>query len=185
VERLTPGDRRDHVTLLVVSGPIGSGKTSVTEAVAAACRERGHTAAVIDLDVVYEMLDHRYPWADPAVWQRARRLIGGMAEACFAAGVDVVALEGAFFTGADRADLRQHLTSGVEPRFVTLRVGLDEALRRVQRDPNRRLSRNPEVLARAHREFDAVPVPHSDLVLDTDTAVLVDLTASVLSWLGI
>jgi hypothetical protein len=185
VQRLTQGDRRDSVTLLDVSGPIGSGKTSLTEALAAACRERGHTVAVIDLDLIYEMLDHRYPWADPAVWQRARRLIGGMAAACFAAGVEVVALEGAFFAGADRVDLQHHLTSGVEPRLVTLRVGFDEALLRIQRDPNRGLSRDPEFLARAHREFDAVPVPHGDLVLDTDTAGLADLTASVRSWLGI
>ena len=85
---MTPGERRDHVTVLVVSGPIGSGKTSWPKPSTAACRERGHTAAVVDLDVVYEVLDHRYPWADSAVWQRARRLIGAMTEACFAARSD-------------------------------------------------------------------------------------------------
>jgi predicted kinase len=154
--------------LVVISGPIASGKTVVSEALGAACRERGLAAAVIDLDVVYEMLDHRYPWADPAVWQRARRLQGGMAAASFACGIEVVVLEGAFWTEVERGELSEQLPRGIEPQFVTLRVSFPEALRRVSGDPSRRLSRDHGFLAEAHAKFNALPLVSSDLMLDSE-----------------
>jgi adenylylsulfate kinase-like enzyme len=43
--------------LIVISGPIASGKSTVAGALARECKRRGATAAVIDLDVVYEMLE--------------------------------------------------------------------------------------------------------------------------------
>jgi uridine kinase len=59
--------------LLIISGAIASGKSSVVHALAADFRASGHTTAVVDLDRVYMMLDGRSPMDDPSIWREARR----------------------------------------------------------------------------------------------------------------
>ncbi len=43
--------------LLVVTGPMASGKSTLARAVACELERRGAKAAAVDLDLVYEMLD--------------------------------------------------------------------------------------------------------------------------------
>jgi adenylylsulfate kinase-like enzyme len=43
--------------LLVISGPIAAGKSTVAAALATAFRDSGRTAAVVDLDRIYMMFD--------------------------------------------------------------------------------------------------------------------------------
>ncbi|HLZ30806.1 MAG TPA: hypothetical protein VKV73_26100 [Chloroflexota bacterium] len=58
--------------LLVISGPIAAGKSTVAAALAAAYRDSGRTAAVVDLDRIYMMLDDRPPMTDPRISRQAR-----------------------------------------------------------------------------------------------------------------
>jgi hypothetical protein len=102
---------------------------------------------------------------DARLWRAARRSAGAIAGLLLADGRDVV-LEGDFRTAAKRAELAIGLPDGVEPCWVTLRVGFEEALRRAQADPTRGLSRDPAIL-RAHYDEDEPGLP-DDLVLDTE-----------------
>jgi uridine kinase len=45
--------------VIVICGPIASGKSTVARAVARLFECRGRKAAVTELDLVYEMLEHR------------------------------------------------------------------------------------------------------------------------------
>jgi adenylylsulfate kinase-like enzyme len=59
--------------LLVISGPIAAGKSTVASALATAFRDSGHTVAVVDLDRIYMMFDDRPPMTDPRTSRQARR----------------------------------------------------------------------------------------------------------------
>jgi hypothetical protein len=102
---------------------------------------------------------------DPQLWCDARRSAGAIVGVLLAEGRAVV-LDGDFRTAPKRAELAAGLPARVEVRYVTLRVGFEEALRRAQADPTRRLSRNPAIL-RAHYDADEPGLP-DDLVLDTE-----------------
>jgi hypothetical protein len=122
--------------------------------------------AVVDLDLVYEMLDPGRGVKDDAeVWRAARRAAGAIAGVLLADGRDVV-VEGDFRTAAKRSELAAGLPGAVDARWVTLRAGFEEALRRAQADPTRGLSRDPAFL-RAHYDEDEPGLP-DDLVLDTE-----------------
>ena len=45
--------------IVVISGPIASGKSTVGRAVTVELSGRGFDAAIVDLDLVYEILDPR------------------------------------------------------------------------------------------------------------------------------
>lgn len=66
--------------VVVITGPIASGKSTVGRAVAVELADRGFVSAVIDLDLVYEMLDpSRGAKTDDVRWRDARRLAGRIA----------------------------------------------------------------------------------------------------------
>lgn len=156
--------------LVLINGPIASGKSTLANALGRRLREDGNTAGIIDLDLLFDMLDHR-PKSDDAVWRRARRAAAVLADHFWASGVEVVVVEGPFWNNAERAALLDHLTTPVQPRFVTLRVGFLEALRRAQSDPTRGLSRDPAFLAGNHASFEALldPLRITDLIVDTES----------------
>jgi len=59
--------------LLVISGPIAVGKSTVAAALATALRDSGRAAAVMDLDRIYMMFDDHPPMTDPRNSRQARR----------------------------------------------------------------------------------------------------------------
>jgi len=96
--------------VIVIAGPIASGKSTVAKAVASEFESRGLPAAVIDLDLVYEMLepDSREK-GDQLVWRRARRAAGALTEAFLADDTSVVVVEGDFL---DERGREEFLTFG-------------------------------------------------------------------------
>jgi shikimate kinase len=160
----------DADVLVVISGPIASGKSTLGRAVAARLR-----CAVLDLDLVYESLDpERRPKHDQEIWRDARRTAGLFARALLAEGRDVV-IEGDFRTAEKRADL-----DSLSARYVTLVVQFDEALRRAQADPTRGLSRDRDILGAHYREDE--PGLPTDLVLDTEEMPLAECVDRVLAY---
>ena len=181
-------DRQDgEVLLVVISGQIASGKSTLAKALASELRRRGTPAAAVDLDLVYEMLDPvRGPNTNQATWKEARRLAGRIACALLAEGTRVV-LDGEFLTSADRADLLEVLPPDVQLRFVAQRVPYDTALQRARIDPTRGVSRDPEFL-RDHYEATAPAVlaaPFSDLALDTGQAGIEESVRAVIEWMSL
>jgi energy-coupling factor transporter ATP-binding protein EcfA2 len=163
--------------LVVVTGSIASGKSTLCREAARLLTAHGRPAAVVDVDVVYEMLEERgHTAGTPAVWQQARRLALAFAAALFADGLEVVMVECEPLTAAELDDLGNRLScSG---RQIVLRASLETALRRVRDDPMRGVSRDPTFLARhyAARDVEAPPV---GFVLETDETAAGELAELV------
>jgi predicted enzyme related to lactoylglutathione lyase len=60
-------------------------------------------------------------------------------------------------------------------------VSVEEALRRVELDTNRRLSRIPEVLRRSHADFAASPRITGDVVIDSSVLSVAEVAARIRS----
>jgi len=135
--------------VLIISGPIASGKSTVAQSLATESRAASSTAAVVELDRMYMMLDDSPLMSDPRISRRARRAAAALVDHYVLDGLDLIIAEGDFWTADQRQEFTYWLSSGIAPGFVTLHVSVEEALRRVESDANRRLSRIPEVLRRA------------------------------------
>ena len=158
--------------LVVLTGPVAGGKSTVALALATQLRASGHPTAVIDLDIVYCMARQRDGFADEDTWRSARRGAAVLAEAFFDSGARVVVVEGGFFTQHEFDGLCDHMASSVRLRLVTLMVSFEQALQRAQSDPDpsRIVSRDAEVLRLLHGQFvEALPFLRAkSLVLDAD-----------------
>jgi len=64
---------------------------------------------------------------------------------------------------------------------VTLRVSVEEALRRVQLDTSRRFSRIPEVLRRSHADFATSPTIAGDATIDSTNLSAAEVAARIRS----
>jgi lactoylglutathione lyase len=90
-----------------------------------------------------------------------------------------VVVEGDFWTATQRNEFTGSLRTPVKPVFITLRVSVEEALRRVQLDPSRRLSRIPEVLRANNAEFALVEATSTDVVIDTTSDPVENVAAKI------
>jgi thymidylate kinase len=139
--------------ILGITGPIASGKSTLARAVARELRRRGQSAAVVDLDLVYEMLADD-PKNDAEVWSRAQSVARAVAAVL---PVEIVIIEGAPL-------------DAVEPdRVIHLTTPIEEALRRVALDPTRGISRDAAFLRRHYDEHRATAE-----ALDTSRMELAD-----------
>jgi thymidylate kinase len=173
--------------LIIINGPIGSGKSTLAMELGGQARSSGRSAAVIDLDIVYDMLDHRQK-SDAGVWLMARQTAAVLTDHFFRSGVELVVVEGSFWDVDERAAFLDPLTTRITPHIVTLHVSFEQALHRAERDPTRgirrvALSRDPSFLARNHADFAArsAEVSANDLVIDTETSSTARLAASLLA----
>jgi predicted enzyme related to lactoylglutathione lyase/chloramphenicol 3-O-phosphotransferase len=169
--------------LLIISGPIASGKSTVSQALAAEFRASRSSAAVVELDRAYMMLDDSPLMSDPHISRLTLRAAGALVDQCVLDGIHLVIVEGDFSTAGHRELFTTRLTSGVAPVFVTLGVSVEEALRRVQMDTNRRLSRLPDVLRRSHSDFRAAPPTAGDVAIDSTGLSVSDVAARIRSLL--
>jgi predicted kinase len=170
---------------ILIGGPIASGKSSLAIGVARAVRLQGLDAATIDLDLIYEMLEHPpAPKSDPAIWSRGRRMAGALTSALLDDGINVVIAEGDFLHEPERDEFVSMLPEGVPARFVTLNVSLATAFVRVEQDPTRGISRDRGFLTRHYaRLAEALRQrPDDDLCLDTGDITLEQAAQSVVRW---
>lgn len=157
--------------VIVVTGPIASGKSTIARALYRELTGLDVRAAVIDLDVIEDMLTAAGPGADPATWTLARRATATLANTFLADGVAVVIAAGSFNQAADRAVFEQGLDTDVRLFYVALSVTFEEALRRAQADPTRGVSRDPGSLSAyfAAATRASVSLPSTDMVIDTES----------------
>ena len=172
--------------LLVVTGPIASGKSTLARAVACELERRGAKAAAVDLDLVYEMLDPPRGAKTDRQREQARRMTGRLAAALLADGVAVV-VEGEFLTRDQRVEFTRVLPPAVVPALlVTLRVPSEVALRRAHDDPARgRVGVTPLFPLREHYEASTQAVrdaPSTDLALDTNAVGVTEAARVIADW---
>jgi energy-coupling factor transporter ATP-binding protein EcfA2 len=173
--------------VLVITGPIASGKSTLALAVGRAVEARKARVAVIDLDHVYEMLDvHRGHNGDDRRWDAARRGAAGLTDGFLASGIDVVVVEGEFDEGA-RAAFAADLAGKVAVRFIALTVAYDEALRRARADPTRGVSRDPAFLRPFFQQYERAAVHEGpvDLMLDTERLSIDRCVEAILGLAGL
>jgi adenylylsulfate kinase-like enzyme len=155
--------------VIVITGPIASGKSTIARELARELGRAGLPVAVIDLDDVHDTLARDGPGTAEVTRALARREAATLANTFLAEGRAVVIAEGSFNRPGDRAEFSQYLDASGDPVYVTLRVSFEEALRRAQGDPTRGLSRDPDFLGRYFAGMgQALPIPVTDLVIETE-----------------
>jgi chloramphenicol 3-O-phosphotransferase len=178
---------RAVAALVVLSGPIGAGKSSVARALAKRLVRARTRAVAIDFDLIVDMVERSetFPGATIA-WQSARRASAALADGFFDAGITTVIIEGDFWNPFARGDFEPHLRSSIEPKYVTLTVSYDTARARVLREiagnplvrPN---SRDPVFHAQVIKAFSKrlLQLQATDLVLDTEDRTVDELAEEI------
>jgi predicted kinase len=168
---VTAAEGRAEPAVIVITGPIASGKSTIARLVAAELERTQVRTAVIDLDDVHDGLTAAGAPSTDATWALARREAARLARESLGDGVAVVIAEGSFNRPPDRAAFAENLGSGQRPLYVTLQVTYEEALRRAELDPTRGRSRDPAFLGpyfASHIGEGRAGSADSDLVIDTD-----------------
>ena len=171
--------------VVVVSGPIASGKSSLARALAIRLEEScGVGVAVVDLDLVYEMLDPAgRPKVDGRLWSLARRISGRLAAALLTEGCCVV-VEGDLATDVALGEFEGELPGEITASLVLLEVDFETALARAGADPTRGLSKDRQFLSSHYDEFKAEWTERDVLRLETGTASLLETTSAAAAWLA-
>ena len=156
--------------LIVLGGPIGAGKDTVSRALAGRLEADGLKTAVIGLDEIWLMLDHQWPRRGGQHWLDARRAAAVLTDEFFRAGCDVVIINGPFVTPEERLGYTDFLRTAVRPMYVTLRVSFDESFRRVQGDSQRPAGRTRAWYLDKYERYSALAamLDSSELSIDTD-----------------
>jgi predicted kinase len=157
--------------VIVITGPIASGKSTVARLLAQELVGRNVRVAVIDLDILEDMLIADGSASDADTWDLARHAASTLASTFLSDGIAVVIADGSFNQAGDRAAFERHLDPGVGPLYVTLTVSYEEALRRAQGDPTRGVSRDPGFLGSyfAAEARASANRPTTDIVIETES----------------
>jgi hypothetical protein len=172
-----------QVVLILLTGPIASGKSTVAGALGDRLRTAGRSVAVIDLDDLVLSIGG---WRDLS-WERFDQsfdVFGHLVSAWLSKGLDVVAHGPLFEKNAMEAVLR-----GVPAEVPTFRVLLlttyEVALQRVAGDPERDLSKDAERLRASYER--AMPMlealPPADWTFDTTNTDLVCIVDQLIAGL--
>lgn len=139
-------------TLVVIVGPIASGKSTVAAALGLELRRTGRRVAVLDLDDVVDTIGGFADLA-PEDFHRTQVVFGQLVRSWLDQGVDVIA-HGPFVSAEEDDTLVHALPDGIEPRRVLLTTTFAVALERVTADPDRLLAHHPEALEALHGRFE-------------------------------
>jgi energy-coupling factor transporter ATP-binding protein EcfA2 len=174
--------------LIVLTGPVGGGKSATARLLAGRLREpspggAGVRVGVVDLDLVADMVRPHVRYGESDLWQMARRICGGLADAIYREGHDAVVIEGEFFSGAELAALVDAVTTPVDLRLFALDVSYPACQARVDADPSpgRVLSRDPGFLRSMSEQFQAALawLRSAGTVIDANEATAADLAETV------
>jgi Mrp family chromosome partitioning ATPase len=171
--------------LVVVIGPIASGKGTVAGALGDRFRQAGRAVALLDLDDVVDTVGG-FVGLTTERFQQAQTVHGQLVGAWLDQGFDVIA-HGPFFEPQEQEALLHAVPEGIELRRVLLLATHEVALERVVADPARKLSKHPGLLRRAYDRVESLlpTMPPSDWTFDTITtswqAIVNELTAAILT----
>lgn len=170
-------------TLVVIVGPIASGKSTVATALGERFRAAGRQVAVLDLDELVQAIGW-FVGLPGEHFGRAQVVFGKLVGAWLDQGFDVIA-NGPFFQRHEDEALLHAISGKSTPRRVLLHAPFEVALERVTADPERVLSSVPDFLKATYdRVAELLPtMPQSEWTFDTTTAdaqTIVDQLAEAL-----
>jgi shikimate kinase len=167
--------------LIIITGPVGAGKSTTALALARALRCPDFAVAAIDLDQMYGFVRQQDGYGEPTAWARARAGAAALANALFETGMSAVIVEGEFFNPEELGTLTAPIHPHIVQRFFTLRLSYERALDRVQGDQSRGASKDPAFLEQLHAHFaEALPfLEAASAVIDTDDLALDQVVARV------
>lgn len=151
-------------TLVVLTGPVGVGKSTSAQAAARHLRSAGLSAACLDLDQIYCMVRQRDGFDDQETWRMARHAAAVLADHFFEQFARVVFVEGGFLAEVEQRQLMDALKSRPCVMFITLHASFDAVHTRVMADadPGRVASKIPAFLRQLYGEYEAaLPFLHS------------------------
>jgi shikimate kinase len=166
--------------LVLVTGPIGAGKSTVARTLGAELARLGIDNAVVDLDDIVFM--QSTPAANPQeIWRRGRSVHAALVARWFQEGVHVVVAHGPF-VGPDEESPLLVASPAARVRRLLLWVSYETAAERVQRDSSRGLSADPDFLRQTHQRFRemaaAIPTPEWEIDTEvTSPGVIAELIA--------
>ena len=165
---MLPRYRRTVQDLVIITGPIASGKSTVADLLAQRCASLGRSVASADLDDVAFAQDGCPDLA--TFWRRAGVAHAAIVRGWFASGTEVVIAHGPFYESRSYDSLLAAVNPGCRTLHVRLTVRFDIALERVAADTGRppsALSRNPDFLRSTYDAFSALDLPLTDETFDT------------------
>jgi shikimate kinase len=157
------------IDLVLISGPIASGKTTLAQRLAEKARERDIVAAAIDMDEIVEMVAGS-DWSQIQLEQRqsASKLAAQVSDAMMAMGIQFVVMAGSTVSPYEWDIVVLNARRAKKPFAVLLRVSLAEAQRRAAADENRGSTRDPDVVSSHFAAYDLSRENKPDLDLMTD-----------------
>ncbi len=138
--------------LIVITGPIASGKSVVSAALANRLIAAGQSVAITDLDDIVATFDASTEEPE-RIWDRAREEHSDRVGELLSSGKDVVIAHGPFYSPDEVSALMRQVPSDMSIRRVMLLTTYDVALERVAGDSQRGLSKEPLFLRSAYERF--------------------------------
>jgi shikimate kinase len=174
----------EALRLVLISGPVASGKTTLAWRVAALARAAEGAAASIDMDELTEMTGGS-DWTQvlPQHRRQACELAAVLIDRMSAQGARVVVVAGSTLSPYEWDAVIERVSVPVLPVLVRLRVSIAAAIRRAEADQTRVLTRDPEVVRRLHRAIDWDVAAAPDIEIDTDEMTADEVAEAVMSLL--
>ncbi len=164
--------------LVLIIGPIASGKSTLAETLAAMLRSSGEAVVVVGLDTVAEM-------ALPTLadWTWAHEVHGQLVGAWLEKPIPTVIAEGPE-TPEEIEQILRHVGSEVHVQKVLIRARYETALARALSDPSRGLSKDPDFLRRMYQRFEETRTDIApDLEFDTEELTSNDIAKEIIEGL--
>ena len=138
--------------LVVITGPIASGKSVVSIALADRLNAAGLSVAVADLDDTVTTMDASSEEFE-LTWDRAREVHSYLVGQWLSSGVDAVIAHGPFYSVSETSALLRQVPAGIAVRRVMLLATYEVALKRVTGDSSRGLSKDSTFLRSTYERF--------------------------------
>ncbi len=176
-------EHTDEQLLIIITGPVGTGKSTTSLALAKSLRRPDFDVAVIDLDQMYIFVRQQEGYGEPTAWMRARHGAAALANSLFDTGISAVIVEGEFFNAEEIGTLTAPIHANIVRRFFTLRCSYEQAFVRVQGDPSRGASKDPLFLKSLHEDFvQALPFLSTEsVVINTDQLAQEEVVARIIA----
>ena len=171
--------------LILIGGPIASGKTVAARGLAARLRSLGQDVAAIDMDEMIAIVaGEDWSLITASDRQKACRLTSRVVQGLFDEGVGTVAIAGSTLSPYEWNEVATHLAPAPTVTRVLLRVSVEESIRRAQIDPARTSTPEPGYVEKLAAAIDWARVPTPDIDLQTDAMTIDEVLASISSVLS-